>query len=863
MRDVGVYPFWFWNGKMEEKEISRQIELFKGSCCKGIVLHCRVGNAIEYMSDRWLELFRYTSLQAKAVGLKVWLYDEAGFPSGNAGEMVQRLRPDLYQKYMRFEYSGTNPQAPATHAFIPGSTERLDERHAPTGTPALRFFLEENGRHIDTFSREACDLFIEYTHEKYREAIGDLFGDPIQAVYTDDEGWMLCRFHGLAWSPVLEAEYRDRHDCELTDLLPLLVEDFPGHEAVRMDYRSLAETVFLRNFIQPQQEWCTENGLIYTGHLCGDEGPLEVVIDHFGAPMPYFKLQDIPAVDDFLCDLKHQRYLGQREACGRDRHLPQCTMKVSPLMIYKYASSIAHQFKDDLVSCECLTFLRWECSTAYMDLQMNFEIGMGVNLFTPHAFYYSVGGVAKKDCPPSYFFQQPGFDRFHEMFETWTHSAELLRRGTFHGECLVLIPIGMWKCQRGSDIISAFVHQVDSTVYNISEIEEILSVTTFELMRQHTGYDYGDERIVAGEAEIGDGFLQVGQSRYNTILFPTELEPSPEMADVLERFSANGGQIIHVDQIETLPSDITILGDGSEEILVHARDNNGFRECYLVNLSGRDLFPDVQVSGSFKLYNPRTRRAVVCRDSFPNGLVFPAGISAFILPESFECETESFEHSPFAPSTASCPATFIEAHPLNENIAVISASGNREFHLPDDVCIDHVYTEQLGDLAVQINGQPVQDNGIIYHPADICYRGIAARELFRPGHNHIDGIEREFYIAGDFQVTSGYPVKFMSQKVGLGNLAEQGYPYYWGKFEYNFTFEGCARFIELEVTGAAEIWVNGKYVETNFGAVRRSAIATHSQDGVNMLTIRLINTPQNFICSDPVSFGIYSCKMVF
>ena len=56
----GIYPFWFWNGVMEESELSRQLRLFQQSGCRGAAIHCRTGNRIEYLSDRWLELCRFT-----------------------------------------------------------------------------------------------------------------------------------------------------------------------------------------------------------------------------------------------------------------------------------------------------------------------------------------------------------------------------------------------------------------------------------------------------------------------------------------------------------------------------------------------------------------------------------------------------------------------------------------------------------------------------------------------------------------------------------------------------------------------------------------------------------------------------------
>ena len=106
----GLYPFWFWNGIEEEEELERQLRRMAEVGCKGVALHSRTGNKIEYLSDRWMELVRCACRCARDLGLKIWLYDEDGYPSGNAGGKVQRLHPDLVQKNLRYDYSGTVPE---------------------------------------------------------------------------------------------------------------------------------------------------------------------------------------------------------------------------------------------------------------------------------------------------------------------------------------------------------------------------------------------------------------------------------------------------------------------------------------------------------------------------------------------------------------------------------------------------------------------------------------------------------------------------------------------------------------------------------------------------------------------------------
>lgn len=133
----GFYPFWFWNGMQNEPEITAQLKEFADSGCRGAVLHARKGNQIPYLSDRWIELVEFACEEARKLNLKIWIYDEEGYPSGNAGMRIQKEHPELIQKCLHFAYSATDPASPAYAAFSLPDYRLLDETAVPAGTPAL------------------------------------------------------------------------------------------------------------------------------------------------------------------------------------------------------------------------------------------------------------------------------------------------------------------------------------------------------------------------------------------------------------------------------------------------------------------------------------------------------------------------------------------------------------------------------------------------------------------------------------------------------------------------------------------------------------------------------------------------------
>jgi hypothetical protein len=228
--------------------------------------------------------------------------------------------------------------------------------------------------------------------------------------------------------------------------------------------------------------------------------------------------------DDFLCSLPSQRYLNEPfNGEVKPGIYKQC--RFAPLMLYKKASSVSHQFAHDLFSAEVLTLMGWELTPEYEDKQMLFELAAGVNLITPHAFYYTLGRGTVKDCPPSYFFQQPFFPMQKEMFAKWTRIAAMLRRGAFHGDMLLLRSGRIAAMQNGRklasfhDSESVFEARILSSLPDIDNYEKLETSTVMRLHRAHIGFDFGDESFLK-DASVIDGCLKIGDRSFRTLCAP-------------------------------------------------------------------------------------------------------------------------------------------------------------------------------------------------------------------------------------------------------------------------------------------------------------------------------------------------------
>ena len=186
------FPFWAWNGAVDDGEVVDQVDIFKEMGFGGFYMHVRQGLETEYLGPGFMKAVRDCVDKAKDLGLYACLYDEDRWPSGCAGGMVTK---DIRYR-ARYLLSVCSPLDEYTEdpevayregvalylaSFRPelGEDGRLNSYAKcdhEDGEGMRRFYLatQEAGMprfnyqtYVDTMSREAIDKFIEITHESY------------------------------------------------------------------------------------------------------------------------------------------------------------------------------------------------------------------------------------------------------------------------------------------------------------------------------------------------------------------------------------------------------------------------------------------------------------------------------------------------------------------------------------------------------------------------------------------------------------------------------------------------------------------------------------------------------------------------
>jgi len=223
-------------------------------------------------SDYWRMLKQNVSYAVDTLGLRVWLYDELGWPSGAAGGLVLKERPDLEAQGLAVvvrEASGGEEVAiehPNGHGNVVsavayprngsglgteepiGLADSLDGEgnlnwKAPEGEEWTVFYFVqkpfyegthavfnwfEQRRYPNLLEKEATEKFIEVTHEQYRREVGEYFGKGIEAFFTDEPSLLGTYFTD---EPPVKPVVKDAPDPDFPLLLTLnwgnrLAEEF-------------------------------------------------------------------------------------------------------------------------------------------------------------------------------------------------------------------------------------------------------------------------------------------------------------------------------------------------------------------------------------------------------------------------------------------------------------------------------------------------------------------------------------------------------------------------------------------------------------------------------------------------------------
>ena len=215
-----------------------------------------------YLTPPFFDAVRAALERAENAGLRLWLYDEGGWPSGAACGAVVRAKPETAAKRL----------------CRVGGTFEIRPR---------------GGNRPDIYDETAARYFTQITHRAYASALGPLAGR-VEAMFTDEPAGAPD-----AMNEEIETALLARYGDDARAVFDAILDRSDGDgtkEQARLGYYALLGTLFRRTL----RIWKEENekhGWLTVGHLDRDHTCDACLTKGYGNVLAALKRFDIPGVD--------------------------------------------------------------------------------------------------------------------------------------------------------------------------------------------------------------------------------------------------------------------------------------------------------------------------------------------------------------------------------------------------------------------------------------------------------------------------------------------------------------------------------------------------------------------------------------
>lgn len=552
-------PFWSWNCTVTEELIDQQLDIFREMGFGGVDIHPRSGLNTPYLSERFMQLIRYTVERCKEKGLICWLYDDDRFPSGAAAGLLtkdyryrqrcllltEQERPDFFPDQHTFDRAVAAGEKPrgwfaAAYAVAANSARRIqpDDPLLPGESRRYAYvmLLEpedwfQGQTYADVMNPEAIRAFIDMTHEYYFREIGADFGGAVPAIFTD-EPRMETRTNRHAkqlscadshedviipWSEPLRERLQREQGLDLLDIAPALVWELPDSPRARYHFRNAASEQFVSAFMDQIALWCRAHNICLTGHVLSEDSLLAQA-SSLGDCMRCYRSMDIPGID-VLCD--ERQFLSAKQV-----------------------ASVAHQMQREGVVSELYGVTQWNCDFKTFKLQGDWQAALGINIRVPHLAWMSMEGEAKRDWPGSIFYQAPWWKEFRFIEDYFARLNTALTRGKPLVHTAVIHPVESIWLHQGNNADTLPVRSAMSDRFDRMVKGLLANLTDFDLI--------AESLLPSQQPSVGSDGLHVGAMTYRTVIVPDMETVRASTLDVLEAFHKQGGRIIFAGQIPHL-----------------------------------------------------------------------------------------------------------------------------------------------------------------------------------------------------------------------------------------------------------------------------------------------------------------------
>jgi hypothetical protein len=496
------YPayFWLWNGPLDPDVLRRQLHDMaahdtRSVCVLPMPREFRPSNTnnqmdVDYLSPEYFKRVKVAVAEAARLGMNYWLYDEGGWPSGEAGGRVVGTRPDTIVQTLNWDSSGKGQWKPGT------------------------------GGGADLMNPQATETFIKLTHDRYADAVGSEFGKTIKMLFTDepckassmDDVWHNHTTHGyIRWPVNADETFRGWFGYDIMDKLKVFragdSSKLPAEEQeVRVDYFDFLTRRLREAYFVPVRDWAREHDLASGGHVQNTPSYF-----HFSHLLRLLRTIDVPGHD----------VVWRQILPGQANH-----------HVAKFVSSATHQNGTALALTESFCVYGNGLTPAQMKWVVDYQYVRGLTLLVCGNFPLSTRDHLMQGERPHFGPVDPLWDFLPDFHRYVARLGYVLSCGK------PPIEIGLYYPARD---ITASGNHGDPALHG----HDALARALFE---RQCDFDVIDDDVLTDTlAHVENGHLVVGAMRYRTIVVGPTHWMKQEVQQQLKTLGAAGGQVLHVE----------------------------------------------------------------------------------------------------------------------------------------------------------------------------------------------------------------------------------------------------------------------------------------------------------------------------
>ncbi len=546
-------PFWIWNEEMDSKETIRQLKTMKEHGFGGGFAHVRLGLISEYLGEEFFRCWEETLEYCKKNDIKLYMYDENGWPSGFAGGKVMQQAPETWPNWVKYEIVGIDQIEKIKNIvriyeydeetktvgrdFTGVSFDNLKKygknvsekymvlrREIKSGEPWCGHFP-----YVDLSNPKVTEVFLESTYDEYYRRTGKDFGSVVPAVFSDEANVAGVGEDRFLYSDVISKKFYEMHGYRLEDNMPAIYEDFNGDfdadpVKVRYDFNTTISTLWIDSFIKPIASWCEKHNVAWTGHDQEHSWPLTKG-GAFSEQRTY-EFRQWPGMDWLLCDA-----LREDDAWN------------DTLLMHEIRSA-ANQFNKERTLVEAYGAAGWHSTFKDYKRIGDWLLVNGLNFFAHHLTHYSIIGSRKRDCPQSFDWREPWWDEYAEYNDYLSRACYLLSQGKMEQRILYFNTTTTGYLVPASEQDGQINHTKGVDVIKNPDMSDFLECMQ-RMQDEQWDYDLGDEFSVADNVSYNGKKIGVGVAEYDVVVISDSMKNfRRETVEILKQFAANGGKII-------------------------------------------------------------------------------------------------------------------------------------------------------------------------------------------------------------------------------------------------------------------------------------------------------------------------------